>query len=288
MAGKGKTKNKGKTKTETETGTAVDKRSRQEVVRAAIKTAQTQIEESYIDLAQLMSEAYHKEFYIEWGHSTFEDYCQNELDIKYRKARYFVDIWDKVKSLDLPKDRVSKLGWTKMRDIASVIDEKNAKEWLDKAEKMTTREVEEAVKISRKKDTSGSSVPAIVTMTFRMSETEANVITDALNEAKKLSESDEDVTALEMICQDWLFEKGEHPAARSLSEQIEYLGKVYGVDIEFKVTKQGETQTEKAEEVIKKADKKGKTDKKAESDETPEDGVTADEDSVDIDELLGI
>ena len=284
MAKGSKTKNK--STAANESGSKAEKRSRQEVVREEIQSAQGRIEESYIDLARLMSEAYHKEFYAEWGHATFEAYCQDELDIKYRKARYFVDIWDKVKSLDLPHDRVAKLGWTKMRDIASVIDEKNAKEWLEKAENMTTREVEEAVKISRKKDTSGSSVPVFVTMTFRMSETEANVITEAMSEAKKLCESSEDVTALEMICQDWLFEKGEHPAARSLAEQIEFLGKVFGVEIEFTVTKQGETQAEKSEEVIKKAAKKGKEadDADATADSTP----VAESEDVDIDDILGL
>lgn len=276
MATKVKTKSKAKARAGAVQKNA-SKQARQEIVRKELLDAQQLIEENYISLAQLLSEAYHKEFHLEWGFNDFREYCDAELGVDYRKAMYLVDIWDKIKGLGLPKGRVAKLGWTKMKDIAAVINEKNAKEWLDKAEKMTSRELTEAVKIIRKKDTSGTSVPTVTTMTLRMSESEANVITEAIEEAKKLIENDNSVVALEMICQDWLEAKGTQPEVTTITDHVDYLEKVYGVTITFKNKKASKKKSEaaKASETVKEAGEKA---------EAREDGKG----EQDIDELLGL
>jgi len=267
---------KSKTRTENKTESKVEVRSRDELVRKEILDAKNQIQVGYLDYAKLLTEAYHNSYHEKWGFNTFEEYCSKELDTEYRKARYFIDIWDKVKALDLPKEKVNALGWTKMKEVASVITEKNAKEWLEKAQKMTSRELAEAAKIVRKKDTTDMDVPSITTLTLRMTEAEANVILEAIDEAKNLCDSTNAVIAMEMICQDWLTAKGVTPQRTSLKDYIDYIEKLYGVKV--KVTKgESKTDTEKeAEEIL----------------ETPSEGADDEEDEeaddVDIDDILGI
>lgn len=235
------------------------KEQRQVIVRDLILEAKKHIETGYIDLAKLLSEAYHREFYSSWGFNTFEEYCAAELDVQYRKAMYFVEIWDKVKSLNLPQGKVAKLGWTKMKDIAAVITAENAKEWMEKAEKMTSRELTEAVKIIRTKDTKGTAVPVVTRMALVMSEAEATIILEAIEEAKKLCNSDNIVVALEMICQDWLSDKGVQPERTTLERQIEYLERTYGVHLSVTAQpkkKSGESSGSKAADVVAKATRK--------------------------------
>jgi hypothetical protein len=286
-------------KTTAKTGTtrkAASKTARHEVVRKEIVEAEKLIETNYIALAKLLYEAYHKEFYLEWGYEDFREFCDAELSTAYRKSMYLVDIWGKIKELSLPAAKVAKLGWTKMKDIAAVINEKNAKEWLAKAEKMTTRELTDAVKVVRKADPdSKDSVPMVTTMTFKMGEAEANVITQAVEEAKKLVDSSNPTLALEMICQDWMAEKGSLPERTSLEDHIAYLEKVYSVKLTYKAAKPTKKQTAAkkkaaAKKVEAEAEKKA-ADRKANGDADIDDiidGDTDDGSEADIDDLLGI
>lgn len=242
---------------------AVAKQTHDEEVREQLKEIVTQVEESYIDLARLLAETYHKEFYLAWGFDTFEKYCEEELDFQYRKAMYFVEIWDKTKSLNIPKSKLTKLGWTKLKDLVTVMDEENAKEWIEKASDMTTREVTDAVKITKRADpTANAVVPSITTMTLRMGESEANIILEAIEEAKRICESDNAIVALEMICQDWMVEKGVGSQRRSIHDHVRYLEQTYGVSINVgskKSSKKKEVEDEDdgtiTEPVKKKAEK---------------------------------
>ncbi len=303
------TKSTSKTTNKSE-GKAAVKIPRQEEVRGALKEAHAAIEQNYMSLCELLYEAYHRDYFTEWGFDEFADYCETELDIKYRKAMYLVDIWDKVKTLKLSKAKVAKLGWTKMKDIASVINEDNAKEWLEKAEKMTSREVTEAVKVTRRPDSSnGEAVPTITTMTFKMSEGEANIITDAIEEAKKLTDSNNSVVALEMICQDWLMDKGATPERTGLDDYIKYLGDLYGVTLTYKAktkSEQSKAKKKAKEAEAKAAAKAAKEKAKAAEEEDPGDDSISDlmdepevaapeggdddggDDDVSIDDLIGL
>ena len=270
---------------------SVSKRSA--VVRKEIQDALGAIDNNSTELARLLYEAYHKEMYVEWGHEDFRNYCADELDVNYRKAMYFVDIWDKVKSLSLPLAKVRKLGWTKMKDIATVITDKNKDKLLADAMKKTSREVTEAVKLMRRKDTKGADLPTITTMSLRMSESEANIITDAIEEAKKLTESDNAVVALEMICQDWMTDQGQTPQKSSIEDHIEHLQRVYGVTLTVKKATKAQqaaaAKKAKAAAAKKKTTAKRKS-KKAEAEAEVEaaEAANGDEGEQDIDDLLGI
>jgi len=165
---------------------------------------------------------------------------------------------------------------------------------MKKAEEMTSRELAEAVKLVRKKDTKGSKdLPTITTMTLRMSESEANIITDAIEEAKKLTESDNAVVALEMICQDWAESQGSTPVRKSIDDHVKYLETVYGVTITVKgKPKVQEAAEEEAEEKPTKAKTKAKAKPKAKAKAKTKAAAKEEEgeesSDQDIDDLLGL
>lgn len=247
-----RTKTKGKSASTSATGKAVkatQKQKRHELVMAKILEIDDRLETSYLNLSQLLSETYHKEYPELWGYEEgpqgFRDFCDAKLSVGYRKSMYMIDIWDKVIKFRLDKKKVAALGWTKMKDIVTVINAKNAAKWLEKAKKMSSREVTEACKISKRPD-SGKDVPSIVSMKFQMGESEANIVTDALSEAKKLLNTTNDTNALEYICQEWMGTAGVTPERASLADHIKGLEVAFGVNITTKVDKKKQAAMKKA------------------------------------------
>ena len=293
-----------KVKTVTKVGAAhVSKvaASREKIVREKLAEVKDGIETGYLDLSELLSEAYHKEFHLVWGFETFEKYCQAELDMAYRRAMYLVDIWDKVKSLDLPRTRVAKLGWSKMKEVAAVVTKKNAEALLKKAENMTVKELKEHTRTMRRTDfggKGGTRGPETKAWSFRLGESESKVVEDAITEAKKMMETDSVGVAIEGICSEWLTYKGGHPEAAALEDFISYLERMYPVKISFKAAPKkksngkGEEASEVLEEVEGKKSEKGKKGKKAKAakKEEPEESneESSEEDELDVTKILGI
>ena len=286
-----KQKVKAKAKAKKKAAPGKVKVQRHETVRKEIIAVKDQIEHGFVDYARLLAEAYHKEFFRKWGFETFDEYCIEELDTHYRKAMYMIDIIDKVDALKLSKKEVAALGWTKMKDLALVIDEKNVAQWMKKAKKMTSRELTQAVQTARRKDTKGKDIPVITTMTLRMGQSEADIITEALGQAKKLCESENDVVALEMICQDWMMEKGASPERSSLDSHVSYLEGVYGVKISYKeaAKKKAEPKKKAAKKAAKKKAAKKKAKAKEEAVDKPEETAAPETtEAQDLDDLLGL
>lgn len=298
MAKKSGTKTKSKVESATgEVQVPASKLKRSDVIRDTIREAKQNISENYLTLAESLYEAYHREYYKEeWGYSSWEEYCSKDLDESYRKTMYLIEIWDKAKGLKIPKEKMQKLGWTKMKDLVAVLNEENAKEWLKKAETMSSRELTEAVKLVRKTDTSDVDLPTITSMTLRMSESEASAILDAIDVAKRLCETDNAVVALEMICQDWMETQAGQPERRTLENHIAYLQKIYGIEMSWKVAekvkeggKKKATKKNPEPEVAAEVEDSA-VDEEAdlEHDEDGDDGSDDGDGDVDINKLLDI
>lgn len=247
-----------KTKNTTKKGPTIIHRS--DTVRKLILNAKNVVDTGYIELAVLAYEVYIEEFYKKWGFTDFKEYAEREMDIKYRKLMYFVEIGNKVKELGLSKERLDKLGWSKLSLITGLLDKSNVDEWLDKAETMSTRQLAETVKITKRNDPNAT-IPKITTIKFRLSETIATTVLDALDTAKKLTGNDDQAVSLEMICSDWLETQDAVPERASLEHKIAYLEKVYNVTLVKAGGEHGEEKNEinaaKKEDISADADLSG-------------------------------
>lgn len=245
------------TKTASATGSKVSTRERHDIVYKEIKTADRDISQGYITLAHLLYEAYHNDMHEQWGYKKgrkgFTEFVSDELDIHYRKAMYLVDIADKVKELDLDDTDVQKMGWTKMKELSRIIDKKNHKQWMEKAKDMTTDEVIEAVKMyaGKKKATGESGGPENlpVVMKLTMNSDEGSIMTEAINTAKKVLDTENDVNALVYIAQEWMQTSGTDMEAVTLENQVAFLEKTYGVKLD--VTPVNDKDAESSAETLK-------------------------------------
>jgi hypothetical protein len=256
--------------------TTITKRSQE--VRKKIRDTIEAVEADHMALAALLAEAYNKRYWEEWGFEDFKVYCADELDVQWRKAYYFVDIWNKVEEYNLDVKEVKAIGWTKMKEIATVMTKRNYKGLMTKAKKMSAKDFIDEIKIMRAKQKGKDPRPVTTTIQLKANEDEAKTILEAISEAKKLTESGNDTVALEMICSDWLEDKGAVPEATPLESKISFLEKAYGVKLSVVEEEGAETKT---------AAKKKTTAKKTTAKKTTAKKV-AEPAEQDIDELLGL
>ena len=274
-----KTETKAKSKTAAK-GKSVAQRSA--TVRKQIKEVMGAVEKDHMELAELLAEAYNRKYWEEWGFEDFKVYCNDELDVHWRKAYYFVDIWNKVAEYNLNLAEVKKIGWTKMKEVAAVMTKRNYKGLMAKALKQTSREFAETVKIIRAKQKGTDVRPVTTTIVLKCNEDEAKGIMEALSEAKKLTESANDTVAFEMICSDWLQDKGAVPEATPLESKVAYLENAYGVKL--KVVGKPSAPKTKAKAKTPAPDKTKTSGKKA----TGKAKAKAEDTEQDIDDLLGL
>ena len=124
-----------------------------------------QIEVTYWELGKALSEVWsgipggwkgatdptrssEKPLFAKWGYSTFEEYCEKEVGMRRRTAsnlRYAY--WWFEHQMTLPteiKDRLKKLGRSKLYALAGFVTMDNVVSWIDKAESMTAEQIKKA------------------------------------------------------------------------------------------------------------------------------------------------
>lgn len=212
---------------------AIPTLSPQDLLREDARRAKDMVESGYMLLARCLYDIYHQDVFSNyWNYDSFEDYIDKEIQMPYRKAMYFVEIYGRAKLLNMDLDRLERMGWSKAKELIRVVDERNAAEWMDRAENCTVKELN--IQIKKEKDTtSGKSsiveeAPIITTITFKLGMAEHAIIDDALQESKALINSKDLALALANICQEWIEIKGVVPQHSTLEDHIQHLQQVYG------------------------------------------------------------
>lgn len=207
--------------------------TRSNEVRKQIIDAATLIDESYQSLAQLLHETYDNGYYIRWGFENFREYCETEVGVQYRKARYLVGIAEMIKDLSIDWGDVEGVGWTKMRALLPILKEEGiVGDWLEIAKQYSVKDLEKLVKDQKAGfDIGSSGGDKIVTLTFRMTPETSEIVTDALDTAKKASETTDNVLALEQMCYDYVLGQSDEPSRVSLETIIKFAETHYGVEL---------------------------------------------------------
>lgn len=207
--------------------------NRSNEVRDQILVAAALIDESYQSLAKLLHETYDNGYYLRWGFENFKEYCETEIGVQYRKARYLVGIAEMIRDLSIAWEDVEGVGWTKMRALIPILKEEGiVGDWLEIAKQYSVKDLEKLVKDQRAGfDIGSSGGDRIVTLTFRMTPEQSEIITDALDTAKKVSETNDPVLAFEQMAFDYVMQQGEVPDRTSLESLIGFAESHYGVEL---------------------------------------------------------
>ena len=130
-------------------------------LRKRAQTLSKELDTGYMELGKILYEVCSvnidnvkgsdKPVFTLWGYETFADYAEQELNLHRKKAERLRSIWYtldiRLKKLDeVSKARLVGLGSSKMRQLTRVLDENNAKPWLDLAERISYVQLEAKVK----------------------------------------------------------------------------------------------------------------------------------------------
>ena len=100
------------------------------------------VESSYLEMGKYLSAIAKRKVeggraaYKVWGYSSFNDYCEQELGYRERKANHLSNIYQKTLSGPISIEAASKIEWSKMAMVVplvdkGIIDAENAEEWME-------------------------------------------------------------------------------------------------------------------------------------------------------------
>jgi len=145
------------------------------------------------------------------GFENFKEFIEQRIDMPYRKAMYLINIYQCLVDAGIKWDSVKNIGWTKLKDIAPLLTEDNVDEWVQRAETMTTLELQEYIKAHKagggsaeEGDEEETKATKVSTMTFKLHEDQRETIRTALDKAQGDNNTEYDAVALEYICMQYL------------------------------------------------------------------------------------
>jgi hypothetical protein len=141
-------------------------------------------------------------------YTTFREFVEVGHGIGFRKANYFVSIYNYLAESKVPWSKFDGLGWSKVKEIAGVVNNDNVDQWVKLAHEQNALTLIETVK-NYKKSLAGKSIEdqsakTVTTMTFKVHEGQKEVIEAAVAKAKEQGGTEVATVALENICGDYL------------------------------------------------------------------------------------
>lgn len=174
--------------------------------KAYVTTLRETAEKTYFMLGGVLSVIQANSWFTPY--SSFKEYVESEHGLNYRRAMYYVQIYNDLVESGVPWDKVKHLGWTKLKEITPVLTKENADEWVAIAEKQTVLQLVETVKnhqnAENPKAIEDQTAKVVTTMTFKVHEDQKATIRAAIDKAKGISDTTVDTVALEFLCLDYL------------------------------------------------------------------------------------
>ena len=163
---------------------------------------------SYFKLGGVLSVIQENQWWQDDAES-FREFIEEEFGMHYRKAMYLINIYDSLVEADIPWDKVSGLGWTKLRDMADILTNENVDEWVERANNLTSVNLQEAIKAfkSGTLSTDGTTDPdssGISTITYQVHPDQKETIKQAIDLAMEEADTEFKSVALEAICMSYL------------------------------------------------------------------------------------
>jgi hypothetical protein len=204
----------------------IESYTKTKALNAAEKLAED-IEANYFKLGGVLKVILQQQWYE--GYPTFEVFVREKFGFKDRKANYLMLIYTSLVDNQIPWEKVSHLGWTKLKDLAPILTKENVDEWVAKADSLTVLELQALLKASKEgEDVDGEKTAKtstdMVKIAFKLHADQAELVQSALAKAKGELGSDHDNVALAGICSGYLANASGVQIAGSLQDQFKALG----------------------------------------------------------------
>lgn len=137
------------------------------------------------------------------GYESFDAFVSQKFGIQSRKAYYLIDIYKNLTTKNIPWEKVSALGWTKLRDLAPVLTAENTDEWVAKAKELTVVQLQAVIKSGTPSEEGAQNVTGSsdsVTFKIKLQKDQLDTVSNAIAKAKADIGSTFDAVGLETIC----------------------------------------------------------------------------------------
>jgi hypothetical protein len=131
------------------------------------------------------------------GHESFEVYVFEEFGFQKRKADYLMKLYTDLVGKQIPWEKVSHLGWTKIAHLSGILTLENLDEWVAKAEKCTVLELQAMLKAKPDAGGAVATTDEIETLKFKLHKDQAEVVRQALAKIRGEIQTEFDSVALE-------------------------------------------------------------------------------------------
>jgi hypothetical protein len=160
------------------------------------------------------------------GFEAFDDFVEEKYGFASRKARYLISIYENLVTKMIPWEKVSHLGWTKLKDLAPVLTPENVDDWVAKAEKLTVKELQAVLKAEAGEggEKTQKTTEDVIKISFKLKADQADIVTQALAKAKGELHTEFDSVAIENICSGYVGGTSAVAKPYSLDEVIQATG----------------------------------------------------------------
>ncbi|QSY98693.1 hypothetical protein J2J97_31985 (plasmid) [Rhizobium bangladeshense] len=174
-------------------------------------------------LAHILREGIHRKLGYD-GKRGFEDYIEKELGVKYRKARYLINIYEYFTALGVDETLLGGMGWSKAKELVGVATKETFDELVEFANQHTRDELIEEIRTKYVNAADGEAeqtTAKLTTWTFKLFDNQNVTVKRAIDAAMKQASTDKIGVALELVCGEWsmLSENNQ----MTLEEHIELL-----------------------------------------------------------------
>lgn len=186
-----------------ENQTKIEGLTKAKALSEAIKCARNIDDNSFV-LGGILKRIHENNWYEEYG--TFAEYVLENFGFKERKARYLMEIYEELTFNRIPWEKVSVLGWTKIKMLCKILSIDNVDEWVEKASTMSVKELDAVLnaKDEDAEDKNTSTENSVKNMTFKLHSEQIDSVNAALSKAKADFGTEYDNVALESICNSYL------------------------------------------------------------------------------------
>ena len=179
----------------------------------------------------------------EEGQKGFNKYVSEELGLEYRKARYYMQMYQHFTHLGVDEEVVVSVGWTKAREIVKIGDKEQALQAFEEAKDMTRDELVDYVKevtveadkaagkktTTKTTETKGSKAKKL-RFSFSALEEQGKIVQDALDKAGEIIGSDDLAEQFQHIITEWAMTSGNVEVSQE--DAIAVLENTYGIEVE--------------------------------------------------------
>jgi hypothetical protein len=210
------------------------------------------VDSTYFKVGAALSVIQSNGWFKDAGYDNFREFVETRYGLQYRKAMYLVNIYNSLIEGEVPWEKVAHLGWTKLKELAGIINKGNVDEWVKLAEEFTVAQLIEYIKQLKKKnvdpntsdDEQKEAAGKLSTLSFKVHPDQKEVITGAVEKAMADAGTEYKAVALEAICLSYM---NDEPviqktdlksvmAAHSMEQVLELFEELYpDVDLVVKV-----------------------------------------------------